>query len=155
MSKVCMLCGAALGSDTFPICAFCRGEKVRDGPKVRHEMHEAREQEALFEWAGMMSGRHPELELMFHIPNGGKRNKYEAANLKRQGVKAGVPDICLPVSREGYHGLYIELKYGKNTKTENQSKWALRLSEQGYKCITAYGWQAASEEITKYLEGRK
>lgn len=42
-----------------------------------------------------------------------KRDKATAVALKRQGVKAGVPDICLPVARNGYHGLHIELKAGK------------------------------------------
>lgn len=75
--------------------------------------HEAREQEALFRWADFAAGTMPELKLLYHIPNGGSRNKAEAANLKRQGVKAGVPDLFLPVPRGGYHGLYIELKFGK------------------------------------------
>lgn len=42
---------------------------------------ESQEQQALFEWAAY----HPELELMHHIPNGGKRNPREAARLKREG----------------------------------------------------------------------
>lgn len=45
--------------------------------------HEAREQEALFRWADFAAGTIPELKLLYHIPNGGSRNKAEAANLKR------------------------------------------------------------------------
>ena len=66
---------------------------------------EAAEQEAVIAWCGWMEKQHPELKLLFHIPNGGSRNKAEAANLKAQGVKPGVPDLCLPVARCGYHGL--------------------------------------------------
>ena len=73
---------------------------------------ESGHQEALFEWAAYHMDCMPELEYMHHIPNGGKRDKRTAVALKRQGVKAGVPDICLPVARNGYHGLYIELKAG-------------------------------------------
>ena len=36
---------------------------------------------------------------MFRIPNGGSRHPAEAARLKAQGVKAGVPDLCIPVAR--------------------------------------------------------
>mgnify|MGYP004433785991 CR=1 FL=1 len=43
-----------------------------------------------------------------------QRDARTAANLKRQGVKAGVPDLHLPVARGGYNGLYIELKVGSN-----------------------------------------
>lgn len=68
----------------------------------KHRQWEASEQEHLFEWAAYMSGKYPELKLMHHIPNGGSRNSAEAANLKRQGVKAGMPDIFLPVAREAF-----------------------------------------------------
>lgn len=64
---------------------------------------ESGHQEALFEWAAYHMDCMPELEYMHHIPNGGKRDKRTAVALKRQGVKAGVPDICLPVARNGYH----------------------------------------------------
>lgn len=50
--------------------------------------HELNEQEALFRWAAFARGKRPELDLLYHIPNGGSRNRLEAANLKRQGVKA-------------------------------------------------------------------
>ena len=53
------------------------------------EPEEDVEQISLFRWAAYQRGRWPELELMFHIPNGGKRNKAEAARLKEMGVKAG------------------------------------------------------------------
>lgn len=42
--------------------------------------------------------------------NGGSRYMAEAVKLKRMGVKAGFPDITIPIARKGYHGLYIELK---------------------------------------------
>ena len=113
--------------------------------------HEANEQEALFRWAWFMRGKYPELDLLYHIPNGGSRNRIEAANLKRQGVKAGVPDLCLPVARGRYHGLYIEMKYGKNKPSEEQNKWLDALSKQGYAVAVCYGWESAQKVITKYL----
>ena len=70
---------------------------------------EATEQERLISWAQRQYNKYPELKLLYHVPNGGSRNTLEAANLKRQGVKAGVPDLCLPVARQGHHGLYIEM----------------------------------------------
>lgn len=120
-------------------------------PLRRTVQHEAMEQEALFSWAAVCSATYPELEMMYHIPNGGKRNRAEAARLKRQGVKAGVPDICLPVPRYGFHGLYIELKAGDNKPTEKQSKWISLLQKQGYATAVCVGWVAAKETISKYL----
>ena len=114
--------------------------------------HEAAEQMYLMQWAHCFSGNYPELDLLFHIPNGGSRNKFEAANLKRQGVKAGVPDLFLPVPRGGYHGLFIEMKYGKNKPTGEQKEWMRRLEEQAYKAAVCYGWQEAADLIMDYLK---
>jgi hypothetical protein len=106
------------------------------------------EQIALFQWAGYKG-----IDLLFHIPNGGSRNTIEAVNLKRQGVKAGVPDIFLPIARKGFHGLFIELKAGKGKITEKQGEWLKRLTEQGYFAVVCVGWDAAREVIEGYLKG--
>lgn len=119
---------------------------------VRVEPYESEEQEALFQWAEAMSGKYPCLKLMYHVPNGGHRSAAVAGKLKAEGVKAGVPDICLPSARGGYHGLYIELKAGKNTATKEQKEWLSALSEEGYKAVVCRGWVKAAEEIKKYLE---
>lgn len=113
---------------------------------------EGMEQEALFSWATIKSYQYPELESLYHIPNGGTRNKIEAANLKRQGVKAGVPDIHLPVARGKFHGLYIELKAGNNKPTKEQKEWISRLRRQGYAAEVCVGWLQAAELIEKYLK---
>lgn len=115
-------------------------------------MSEAQEQSALFQWANIATQKYEELKLMHHIPNGGKRDRKEAATLKRQGVKAGVPDISLPVPRGKYHGLYIELKVGKNKTSSAQNEWIENLSRQGYYVSVCYGWLAARDVIENYLE---
>lgn len=113
---------------------------------------ESVEQIHLFLWAAYSTASMPELDLMYHIPNGGKRNITTAKRLKAEGVKAGVPDICLPVARGYYHGLYIELKAGRNKTTENQNKWIESLREQGYYVQVCYGWEEASKVIVEYLK---
>lgn len=90
---------------------------------MHRNQHEAAEQIKLFRWASWAIQQYPELELMYHIPNGGSRNPIEAANLKRQGVRSGVPDICLPVPRGKYSALYIEMKYGDNKPTEKHETY--------------------------------
>lgn len=116
---------------------------------------EATEQETLIVWSEWQQGKFPELKLLFHIPNGGSRNKLEAANLKRQGVKAGVPDLCLPVARNGFHGLYIEMKYGRNKTTDSQEEWLEALKEQGYLTAVCYGAEEAEKVLLKYLTGKE
>ena len=116
---------------------------------------EAREQQTLFEWAALMEAMHPELRLMYHVPNGGSRNEREAANLKRQGVKPGVPDVCLPVPRGGKHGLYVEMKARDNKPTAKQREWLDSLGKQGYAVAVCYSWKEAADTITKYLKGEE
>ncbi len=113
---------------------------------------EATEQETVIQWCGWHEGKHPELKLIYHVPNGGSRNTIEAANLKRQGVKAGVPDLCLPVPKNGFHGLYIEMKYGKNKTTEKQKEWLESLRGQGYYTAVCYGAEEAETVIASYLQ---
>ena len=116
--------------------------------------HEAEEQITLFHWAEWQSGKYPELKLLYHVPNGGSRNKIEAARLKAQGVKSGVPDIVLPAARGEYHGLYIELKRQRGGRiSEEQKKWIAGLTEQGYRAEVCKGWEAAAKVIVEYLGG--
>lgn len=113
---------------------------------------EAHEQVALFRWIEDAARyQYPELNLLYHIPNGGKRNAAEAAHLKQQGVKAGVPDLFLPVARGKWHGLYIEMKVGNNKPTEKQKDWITALREQGYVVEVCYGYRQAAEVLVQYL----
>lgn len=114
---------------------------------------EAREQSALIEWTGYMLGRLPELRLLFHVPNGGYRNEIEAAHLKRQGVKRGVPDLCLPVARKGYHGLFIEMKTRNGRVSEWQEQWLKDLNAQGYLAAVCRGADEARKLLEEYLNG--
>ncbi|CEN86387.1 VRR-NUC domain-containing protein [Paraclostridium sordellii] len=112
---------------------------------------EASEQMLLMQWCNLQKFKYPELELIFHIPNGGSRNRLEATNLKKQGVKAGVPDLFLPKANSKYHGLFIEMKFGRNKTNENQDRWIDNLNKQGYKAIVCFGFEEAKEEILKYI----
>nr|DAM20940.1 MAG TPA: Nuclease [Caudoviricetes sp.] len=110
------------------------------------------EQMGVIDWANWNTGRFPELKMLFHVPNGGKRNAAEAARFKAMGVKAGVPDLCLPCPRGGYAGLYIEMKYGKNKTTENQNEWISNLQKEGYKVAICYGGEDATHLLEAYLQ---
>jgi hypothetical protein len=116
-------------------------------------MSEHTEQVALFNWCKSMEGSHPQLALLFSIPNGGKRHLGTAVKLKASGTKSGVPDIFLPVAnRHGKHGLWIELKVGKNKPTKNQQHWLRELEAEGYATALCYGFKEARNTIVKYLE---
>lgn len=127
--------------------------------------NEHTEQVALFKWAEYASGRWPMLELLYAIPNGGvrpareridKRGKkvrysVEAQKLRTEGVKPGVPDICLPVASGTFHGLYIELKTLTGSPSEAQRCWVAALVRQGYRAEVCRGWEQARRVIEDYL----
>lgn len=112
---------------------------------------EETEQITLIDWCNINTCKYPELKLIYHIPNGGKRGKSEAVRLKHGGVKKGVPDLCLPVPRKNYHGLYIEMKYGNGRTSKEQKEWILNLNNQGYKAVVCNGFEEAKEVIERYL----
>jgi len=115
---------------------------------------EGEEQATLFHWCDMVKGKYPELQLLFHIPNGGERRKSEAARMKAEGVKPGVPDLFLPVARGGYHGLFIEMKRREGGRISKEQKvWQAELLRQGYCACVCRGWEEAQHQIVAYLNG--
>ena len=126
--------------------------KTKDANGVRLYPTEEEEQTVVMHWAAMAAGRWPELRLLFHIPNGGKRLKTEAARFRAAGVRSGVPDLFLPCSRGGFHGLWIEMKAMGGRVSREQERWQTELMGQGYMCAVCYGADAAIEMIKKYMQ---
>lgn len=132
---------------------------MQKGPSVAVEIFglptEEQEQTAVMQWAEYQMGRWPELVWLYHIPNGGKRRRTEAARFKAMGVKPGVPDLCLPVPRGGYHGLYVEMKRREEGRvSEDQAEWIDGLRANGYCAGVAYGCHEAEGILEAYLCGR-
>lgn len=124
---------------------------------IRSPKKEADHQANVIAWSQLHRDRFPELCLLHHIPNGGSRDLREAARLKTQGVRAGVPDLCLPVARGKYHGLYIEMKTETGRPTTEQKWWGEQLLAQGYMWGVCHGWESAVRALEWYLglgEGR-
>ncbi|MBQ9273311.1 MAG: VRR-NUC domain-containing protein [Succinivibrio sp.] len=125
---------------------------------------EADEQKHLIAWAAYMNrpdGKGKIGTMLFAIPNGGSRSRrrgvsLEALELKRQGVKPGVPDLFLAIAAGPYHGLFIEMKRAvksASTVSAEQKAWKEALCAEGYASVIAYGADAAKEAIKTYLSG--
>ena len=116
-------------------------------------MTEAQHQAMVMKWSQQpeIRSRWPELALLYHIPNGGTRDVIEGRHLKQQGVKRGVPDLCLPVARGNYHALYIELKTYTGRATAEQKWWGERLRCHGNMWQVCHGWEAAVAMLEWYL----
>lgn len=129
-----------MGRDRLPRC-----------PGQRPDHHPGRNQTALFAWAERNLDKYPDLKWMYAIPNGGHRHVSVAVKLKAEGVKAGVPDVCLPAARRGCHGLYLEMKVGDNKPTVGQEAYIDYLKSAGYCVHVCYSAVDARKAIEWYL----
>lgn len=107
--------------------------------KPRRRQPEHLEQVALCQWWALACKSYglPE-RVLFAIPNGRLRSISEAVKLKREGVRAGIPDMLLAVPTRcvddagnvtgylGDPGLFIENKAGKGKPTKAEVLAALR-----------------------------
>lgn len=116
---------------------------------------ESEHQKALIQWADISYHRNINGTIgsrLIAIPNGGKRNKIEAARLKKEGVRAGVPDLFFCCKSGEFSGLWIELKKPNGgTLTEKQKEWIEILISEGYQAKVCHGWEHAKNEILGYL----
>lgn len=117
---------------------------------ARRKDLEHQHQRKLFKWAKRVELSYPGLNLMFAIPNGGYRGFKEGLKLKEEGVKAGVPDIFLPVPLGGYAGLWIEMKAEGGKVAQRQGEWITALLQQGYRVEVAVGFEEAKRVIDEY-----
>ena len=110
---------------------------------------EHQEQSTLMAW---MELQHPKAYTnTYAIPNGGKRHIKIAVKLKKEGVKAGVPDICIALPKGPFHGMYLEYKTKTGRPTKEQLEWLENLDEAGYHTALCKGIEAAQDEINSYL----
>lgn len=106
-------------------------------------------QTAIITWFRL---RYARQYIIFAIPNGGYRDKKEAKMLKDEGVLAGVPDLFIPASRHGMHGLFIELKKPTGQVSNRQIEVIKKLQEAGYSTAICYNLEDAVGTITGYLD---
>lgn len=131
------------------------------------EPPEHAEQCAVITWASLNTTRWPALQLLYAVPNGaffggevkllktGKKlpvAAIRARKLKAEGLKEGVPDLCLPVRSRTHAGLYIELKRRTlGRPSPMQDWWRDALLATGYHCVLCHGADAAMAALRTYL----
>jgi hypothetical protein len=99
----------------------------------------------------------PELDFLFAIHNQGHGDKIRGAQARAEGVKAGVPDMLLPITTRANAGLFIEMKRpktainAKGSVSAEQRVWIDKLIANSYCVVVAYGWLDAKQAILAYL----
>lgn len=121
---------------------------------------EKHEQESYFSWLNYIRYQGDRVQdFAYAIPNGAflagnpAKRAIQANYLTKQGMKAGVPDVCLAIAVLPFHGLYIEFKrIGASSPQPNQLEWHARLRKQGYCVHVCHGFEAAKAITLWYLK---
>lgn len=89
--------------------------------------------------------------LLFAVPNGGSRHIVEAKKLKQEGVLAGVSDVILLVSRNGFGSLCVEFKTLSGVQSEAQKQWQKMAENHGNKYVICRDFEHFKLIINNYL----
>ena len=120
-----------------------KGKRVYDN-------EEARMQIEFFRQVPLFFPRLPD-KLLFAVPNGGSRHKIEAANMKRQGVKAGVADVILQIPKKGFASLCLEFKTKTGRQSKEQREYQRQVEMAGSKYVVVRSVEEAIGEMRMYL----
>lgn len=101
----------------------------------------------------------PELRWLFAIPNGGSRGgdkrsaQIVGAQMKAEGVKAGVSDMMLPVPKHNLCGLFIELKRedGGAGLSPLQKEFGAFVQGQKFGFVQCLGWEAVADILMRWF----
>jgi len=115
---------------------------------------ESQEQCKVIQWARWNETKYPCLKWIFAVPNGAHmKSPRTAAKMKREGMKNGISDLMLPYPSKGYHGLFIEMKFGKNKLSKDQKEFLQYAESVGYLTAVCYNDLEAIAVLTEYLGG--
>ena len=122
-----------------------RNMKSRRHPKDE----EHRLQVACVRWFRM---QYPHLrEMLFAVPNGGRRDEKTGARLKEEGVIAGVSDLILLQRNDNYGALLIEMKTKTGRQSESQKRWQQVAEKQGYRYVVCRSLEEFMREVNDYI----
>lgn len=116
-------------------------------------------QSALFCWAGQSVNPLKErIKWLHSIPNGAHMGPKHASKMIKEGMRAGVWDIFLPVTMGPFSGLYIEMKAPKHKGTssegmrDKQLEFEEHIISQGYAHHRCFSWEDARDVIINYMD---
>lgn len=85
------------------------------------------------------------------IPNGGKRNIFEAKKLKDEGVLSGMCDLMILMPNKEI--VFLEMKKSKGgVLSKNQKELIPKIESLGFTVLIGYGFLDAKEKFENYLK---
>ncbi len=155
--EICITCGrstvSVIKTDAGFMCYNCYAEMKRPSqrPKRRQGKEEARMQSEFFKRVPLFFPTLPS-KLLFAVPNGGSRNKIEAANMKKQGVTSGVADVILLIPKKGYASLCMEFKTSIGRQSDEQKEFQKQAESCRSKYVIVRSAMQAIETMKEYLK---
>lgn len=151
----CIQCGketvSVIKTDAGTFCYNCYMSRKQESKGKRvYDKEEARMQIEFFRQVPLFFPRLPD-KLLFAVPNGGSRHKIEAANMKRQGVKAGVADVILQIPKKGFASLCLEFKTKTGRQSKEQREYQRQVEMAGSKYVVVRSVEEAIGEMRMYL----
>ncbi len=123
------------------------------------KISEHQEQVALVSWFRLAF---PKFKLhLFAIPNGAhlagdaRLRAIKMNAMKSEGFTPGVSDLFLMIPKNGYHGMWIEMKAKTGSVSDSQKEFMAAASSMDYLPVVCYGFDEAKTAITNYLQERK
>lgn len=120
---------------------------------IRHKI-ETEQQILFFDWANYCAtyNARPLALYCHHIPNGGARHVRIAIEMKRMGVRPGIPDMHCVIPSGGFHSFWGEFKAPGGPVTEKQAEQHALLRAEGHYVTVEYSASAMAEELIRYLK---
>ena len=155
IKEKCIQCGketvSVIKTDAGTFCYNCYMSRKQESKGKRvYDNEEARMQIEFFRQVPLFFPRLPD-KLLFAVPNGGSRHKIEAANMKRQGVKAGVADVILQIPKKGFASLCLEFKTKTGRQSKEQREYQRQVEMAGSKYVVVRSVEEAIFVMKKYL----
>ena len=122
-------------------------------------MTEHQEQVALVTWFRLQYKQYK--YHLFSIPNGAhlagdaRLRAIKMNAMKAEGLLPGVSDLMLMIPKNGWHGLWLEMKAKGGKLSEAQKEFMGAATLMGYQAVVCYGFEDAKEAITNYLHESK
>ena len=112
---------------------------------LEHDM-----QVAVVSWAQLQAAVIRPLQLLYAVPNGGKRPPRVGREMKREGLRAGVLDLNLPVPARGFIGLWVEMKTPTGPVRPDQKWWIAYLRNAGHDVQVHRSIESAIEALREH-----
>lgn len=110
---------------------------------------EDRLQRGLMNW---LQYKYPAIKKMTFASAGGIRTWGRVmADMKKTGYQPGTFDLNIAVARQGFHGLFLEVKPLRGVASPAQKEYGVLLRKEGYCARIEKGWKRCREAIEDYL----